>query len=808
MADSSHSPSMASTRPSLRPRGMTEGNIQHSGTFASVKTPPSTLASFGANPRVIVRQPSASRIGQPLTAPPTEALPPPPTIQSPRIELSAPKKLARLSSGSSNSSLSFASTVSSNRDPLLLGPINFSPRARNERFASQASPAKPHTLSIPSAQDTPDFASSFSPCILKKALSQQSLGHRHSPLKVSSPPTPERSKKQSPFHSHRIPLPFPHLPLPLRHTNSSGSQSSILPPMDNIYSSKPSHGNPVPVLTTQSRRRLFSGSSLRSPPFSHGVTSEEDAQSTFSLPSEIELPFARHLPSNQHPSFWDEMGPDHRAASPSASTTISDFLPQQIMSPDEIAEVELGADDASIYVRSRALSIMSASTFASAPYASEHDGDLIVFSATDSDAPAAQIVPIHATSLSSPKPRRLRLSLSSTVSRPSISLSVTSSSDGLSPHLSSSPPSLGLPPPPRKKGKVHVSDPPHSEITPKIERNNIFGDADASDFQSIRVQKNDVTPTPMESGNNDDEPDTISELGFTPLSPPPPRRPTATIIRGVKTTALPPPPPAPKRSNRRSLMRKASFLEMEGNEDDDTDKESDFIQPRPRTISARSRTTPLTTTAMPSMMMTMNGAGLYNMSTQTQTLPRSPLPPQAQVSHPYMNPYLTPRTKPPTPKTPPPSWLPHIPSITPCYSYPMTTSNAITSIAPTVITGAVINHGSTGTIRHNGSMNSMRTIRTPQTNGIAISAIPTAPGLIIPAPASILVSAPSAPSPNPSPSLMTKRLSAFGPNPGYSGSGEVPKNRISDEEIREEVNEDDSFFNFARESFESTQPDY
>ncbi|KAF5352718.1 hypothetical protein D9756_006003 [Leucocoprinus leucothites] len=342
--------SQPSSRPSSRPP-------------SGGRTTPNQLGSAAPinKTQTITRQASIQRL-QPPMAPPTHDLPPPPSkvTEEPSLEDELDVPVACNSSMSlSSSSISFVSSVSSSRE--LVGYLDPSRRQdtdlENWSFVTSLRPeAEADTNSILSATKLSSEISSPSRA-LKKTPSHYSLSKRPSPTQpvapVSAEPpldAPKVLRKQRSHHRLGIPpisLGFKH-----GHTVSASTPSSPqlsepqAPPMlDPRRGSGTSHAS-VPVIPV--RKRVFSGSSLRRPSTSSGAptpANEDDARSLFSLRSDHEFftnasPF-KPWPTNMSTlgSFWEDHPP---------SPARSDYMPQPIMSPEDLAKVEAELDDISI----------------------------------------------------------------------------------------------------------------------------------------------------------------------------------------------------------------------------------------------------------------------------------------------------------------------------------------------------------------------------------------------------------------------------------------------------------------------------
>ncbi|KAJ7596626.1 hypothetical protein C8J56DRAFT_816458 [Mycena floridula] len=201
----------------------------------------------------------------------------------------------------------------------------------------------------PKVTDVDDKGSSKS---LRKQLSQHSLVKNTRPPSVPSTPSEpiveKTIHKQRSFHHPRIPL--PSIPLPHRH-HSTASASK-----DDTESRRGSTSG-------STRKRLFSTSSAR-PSTSNGASMEDDARSILSLATAdnhgslsktLSLSTASVSANNFQSSFWDET-----PSSPGPS--VSEWTPQRIMSPAEMAKVEARVNETEKMYRKRGLSVVSSPT--------------------------------------------------------------------------------------------------------------------------------------------------------------------------------------------------------------------------------------------------------------------------------------------------------------------------------------------------------------------------------------------------------------------------------------------------------------
>ncbi|KAF5385184.1 hypothetical protein D9615_001320 [Tricholomella constricta] len=519
-------------RPPMRARGMTDsGAGQRSGFLATEAAGPSasaahqfstpSQASSTSSPRVIIRQPSVSRIGLPPSAPPRHELPPPPPpVLDHRQRDDDFEMVVPLSTGStSSSSLSFASSVTSNRE--VLYSRTYSPRQKEKKPLERSVSNK---AEMEGTRDVFSKASqpSSTPRTLKKALSHQSLGRRaHSsngpvPALAPEPPLPTKSpRKQRSFHQPKVPLPT--IPHPLRNTNSVGSQLSPTESQPIIEQRRGSAGG----ISIPGRKRLFSGSNGRRPSTSQCIFPDDDSRSVFSVRSESDqnagASFFQIMRQPLSPattsSFWDEGANDQTPSSPQRTT--HEYTPQQIMSPAEMAKLEESVEELSTPGRQRGLSILSASTLVTSDGEDESLSGVGFFPESSDSANESATTEMARSNSVMYKGLTVPPRLSIRPSTSQGSMSIPSTSNPNTPKSSPSTPSItSLPPPPRR-----------------------------------------TRPRPA----------------FVPDEPP--------II-----TALPPPPGRkfvrPKISfekalHRRSIMRKPSFLEI----DDDTDKDTDVESP-------------------------------------------------------------------------------------------------------------------------------------------------------------------------------------------------------------------------------------
>ena len=346
------------SRPQTRPRGMTD----NTGIRPS-------LRKDGGRPS-LSRQSSFSRsfITPPETSPPSQELPPVPSLKY----LSVPPKSDGSPSdpGSSSSSLSFASSISESE--LVSKAFVEDKRLQNIRDQVRAAP-EPRTKSptgvlrgafSPTLSRQPTTANDR-PSLLRKMPSQPSLQN-----KLIVPPSaypdddhclgvdtitgsPRSLKKQRPFHRARGPVP----PVPsLRHANSfTPSEMSVSQPMDSPKDKeKERRGEKRESMVSLSKRRFLPGS-IRRGSASHAATFtfDEDTGSVI-IPLDLDgcspprtNPFgspgveSMMLPATS--TFYDDL-----ATSPTAGSTAASFAdvqsqdagPQQILSTAQLLRLE------------------------------------------------------------------------------------------------------------------------------------------------------------------------------------------------------------------------------------------------------------------------------------------------------------------------------------------------------------------------------------------------------------------------------------------------------------------------------------
>ncbi|KAF9566090.1 hypothetical protein CPC08DRAFT_127739 [Agrocybe pediades] len=375
-------PDMVPQRPKLRARGMTDvGSTQRAGFFVEQplqvrKKPPqlSIVPAMSPPSRIIVRQPSSSRIQTPPScAPPTQRLPSPPLshpVQTPLRMYDQPDSEQHVEPSSSR--ISFSSAISLTND-MFATPFDYGHAIRS----SDRSTFSHYIFDDPvNSQVTSRAAPSLSHP-LRKSASNHSLSGKS--FKVSSPPRSppdsagNKPSKKSKNFSLRLPIP----PVPSVRPSTSPT-STRLPDL-------PEFGNRDGTVTEKKRgstassvrKRLFSSASRdRDRPSPNQPTSptEEDSFSLFSLKPDNDTRMSPQKPlldgtpikSSSAASFWDEGSPESTPVSP-----IRPYMPQPILSDADLAKLvesvhnDFSPSEPSSRTRSRGYSVLSASTVAS-----------------------------------------------------------------------------------------------------------------------------------------------------------------------------------------------------------------------------------------------------------------------------------------------------------------------------------------------------------------------------------------------------------------------------------------------------------
>jgi hypothetical protein len=383
-----------STRPSTRSNSVASSGMVsppitrlRSPSTASKSSSPSVsrqTSSSSGRPRVVVRQASLKEFGPAPRAPPSHGLPPPP----PPSEDVVPARAVTPSSESS--ALSFASVMSDARadddDASRRRTLKGKGRSREFDYLKMGDVEGvqiPLDDGVSKSSAVLTFGSPVNSRTTKATLSKTS-NSGPVPTSPAAKHVDKSLRKQHSFHNTN--QPSSPAPLPLRHASSFNP-----PPITKSPSQQPDESELLEQrrgssagLGLPTRKRLFSGSSVRRPSTARSHT-EEDAVSVFSLPLDTgrELALNRAISnpiglsasdttsSHQSSSFWEEQltptTADHSPGSPTVSSP-SEYIPQQIMSPAEMLKIEasvmadLEPDDSEVYGRSRGLSFASIST--------------------------------------------------------------------------------------------------------------------------------------------------------------------------------------------------------------------------------------------------------------------------------------------------------------------------------------------------------------------------------------------------------------------------------------------------------------
>lgn len=329
-------------RPKLRSRGMTVGGLPQKSSFfvkeqttrrklsqassTSKSIPASIKPSEPSKSSLPVRQTSlsSSRIVAPPTAPPSVGLPAPPQPSPAQPNFHHRKGMSSLPPFSSSS------------QPSLLDDHNTSLHPIHD----DSRPSKQNSLgddfSFGESVERSSKTAPSSPRTLKKLPSQRSLRPASSPSSSVSSKTAtalDSSEKRKQRNSQQCRLPMPTLSLSIRTS---------------FVTTQPRNGDTPPHSITdqwKSRKRLFSTGSQKPSTLTRIPTSlrEDDASSESSHISDHDTIQTSYKPwevTRNYPkpsSFWDE-GADTTPNSP--APPIVDYQPQAIMSRDELAKLE------------------------------------------------------------------------------------------------------------------------------------------------------------------------------------------------------------------------------------------------------------------------------------------------------------------------------------------------------------------------------------------------------------------------------------------------------------------------------------
>ena len=449
--DKTHSnqPDLSQTlRPHVRPRGMTDSGLKQRPRFLSNDPMPSK-ASISSSPHVITRQPSISRTSVPPTAPPELDLPLLPHQNRCR-NTAITGLVSAFASSSCTSILSSGWSKEVHSNP--------------PHGSRQIEPSGSKDVSPKSLQTPPPSRS------LKKAISQQSLAKSTS---NSIPPSPTQSTSDKPPRNRRTFHP-PKLSVPLPSRNTNASTNSILT-NDSSPIVEQRRGS-AGLISLPGRKRLFSGSSSYRPSTSQSVLSDEDTRSVFSVRSDSHQTVASSIfkpwirPASPTPSptslvsLWQETRSEHLPPSPSLMT---EYTPQPILSPDEMAELEASVEESH------------------PPSIPDHGDDEPLFGGLALRPPSLKSrSDERSTRSSSPLTNGSLFSASTSQAVPSIAASTLSSPSSPQVMMTS------LPPPPRQSrstaifvtsppiddsyGMIPLPPPPRQRATSKISIDNAF----------------------------------------------------------------------------------------------------------------------------------------------------------------------------------------------------------------------------------------------------------------------------------------------------------------------------------------------
>ena len=541
----------------LRSRGMTDGGLpQKAGFFVKepmifrkLSTTPDVLSETTTTPESIPKlrkgRQASTRIHAPPTAPPTSSLPATPPVEQPD-----PRQRVGLD------------PLPASSPPSSTPIVNDYPTTIHDAKQTSQPDLRSPEESIPesvehSIQDSKTLPSS--PRTLKKASSQRSLNRGTSPSSsvrtISCPEQSSDKRTQRHYHSR---LPLPTLPLSIRTSFSS------TPP-------QPFTRDPTsPSSTTEVkkfRKRLFSNSSQR-PSTSTSIPispREDDSLSVFSVRSDNDTNLASYKPlavTRQAPSsFWDECA-DTTPSSPAASH--ADYYPQAIMSRDQLAKLEASVTGLAESPQTHESSI-SPSIAAAEVEELQEQPDSVVLSPTpslQSERKSVQTSSVTLASLQSQSgsPRRpvtadplMRVSKEREGSAAEPALSTDANSTSTIPPLDSTTGLTSLPPPPRPRLRSTNSIRSTTSVATTI--TSSVGQLNSSKVRLERPNTAITTTSPLQPG----------APGTGNLRPP---LLSFSKSAGAQTRSKARPSGVLEKTiHRRSIMRKSSFLDIDGEAD-------------------------------------------------------------------------------------------------------------------------------------------------------------------------------------------------------------------------------------------------
>jgi len=569
-------------RPKLRSRGMTVGGLpQKSGFFVKEQTTQRKLSQASSTSKSIpasikhsepsksclpVRQTSisSSRIVAPPTAPPSVGLPAPPQPITEQPNFHHRKGMGSLPHFSSSQPSLF------NHHNTSLHPIY-----DDSRPSKQNSPGGDCSFGEsvePSSKTAPS-----SPRTLKKLPSQRSLRPASSPTT-----TLDSSEKRKQRNSQQCRLPMPTLSLSIRTS---------------FVTTQPRNGDtPSHSITDQwkSRKRLFSTGSQRPSTLTRVPTSlrEDDASSESSHISDhdtIQTSYKPWVVTRNYPkpsSFWDE-GADTTPNSPAPPTV--DYQPQAIMSRDELAKLEESISNTNLEQEIPLGSFSFPHSKGSKEFEQEPR-----FSPSHSMRPEPSSGWSSETPTSSTSRSRIarRPITADPLGRDSSKEAEFGSSESrrlianvAGSRLDMMPDSTSLPPPPRRR--LLSSNSVRSTASTSTTSTLVPSPIERLHYSKVKIldRSNTVitTTTPLQP----------SSLGTRslPTSTPPAPRSIATSRGKVRTSGV-----LEKAIHRRSIMRKPSFLEIDGETDPESEAEvaekrdSLFLNMKPPSADGSSKT--------------------------------------------------------------------------------------------------------------------------------------------------------------------------------------------------------------------------
>lgn len=313
------------------PRRMTESDIIRRPPILADIAP--ATSSSGTPSIGAVHKISIPRIGSPPSAPPKQKLPPPPVFGENTVEC---KKMTipDMISSFNSSPLSSASPT----------------REASNRFEDPTPGRLAKCEEISRLCHMP-YDSSQQPIIstpLKKALSQQSLRKHSQSSSTSILTSPTESKSRRGQH------PLRRLETPTRDHSAPSFFNNVPGPGSTSISDGKRVGTGLNLIP--GRKRLFSGSNSFRPLTSRSIVSDDDNRSIASIRSDSHqnagAPIFKswtspssNLPTPGSPPPSDQVTRRTSDVPSSYNGLVNEYAPQQILSPEEMAQLEASVED-------------------------------------------------------------------------------------------------------------------------------------------------------------------------------------------------------------------------------------------------------------------------------------------------------------------------------------------------------------------------------------------------------------------------------------------------------------------------------